>query len=117
MKHTEKFAVLRHKETGAFLNEYKSKEGTFAYSADFINDLRYAAKNELEAIEDQKEDFEKLANAFDCEILVVEAEYTLKTLDVKEPEEPEDLTEDIEDAKRKYIEGLLKALLNDDKED
>lgn len=44
MKHTDKFAVLRHKETGAFLNEYKSKEGTFAYSADFINDLRYAAK-------------------------------------------------------------------------
>lgn len=114
MKHTEKFAVLRHKETGAFLNEYKSKEGTFAYSADFINDLRYAAKNELKAIEDQKEDFEKLANAFGCEILIVEAEYTLKTL---EGNEPEDLTEDIEDAKRKYIEGLLKALLNDDEED
>lgn len=114
MKHTEKFAVLRHKETGAFLNEYKSKEGTFAYSADFINDLRYAAKNELEAIEDQKEDFEKLANAFDCEILVVEAEYTLKTLD---GDDPEDLIESIKDAKRKYIKGILKGLLNDDEED
>ena len=114
MKHTEKFAVLRHKETGAFLNEYKSKEGTFAYSADFINDLRYAAKNELEAIEDQKEEFKKLANAFDCEILEVTATYELKTLDGKEPEE---LTEDIENAKRKYIEGLLKGLLNDDEED
>ena len=114
MKHTDKFAVLRHKETGNFVNEYKSKEGTFAYSADFINDLRYAAKNELKAIESQKEDFEKLANALNCEILVVEAEYTLKTLDGKEPE---DLTEDIEDAKRKYIEGLLKGLLNDDEED
>lgn len=113
MKHTEKFAVLRHKETGAFLNEYKSKEGTFAYSADFINDLRYAAKNELEAIEDQKEDFEKLANAFDCEILVVEAEYTLKTLD---GEEPRDLIGDIEGAKRKYIEGLLKGLLDDEED-
>lgn len=114
MKHTEKFAVLRHKETGAFLNEYKSKEGTFAYSAGFINDLRHAAKNELKAIESQKEDFEKLANAFDCEILVVEAEYTLKTL---EGDEPEELTEDIENAKRKYIKGLLKGLLSDDEED
>lgn len=113
MKHTEKFAVLRHKETGAFLNEYKSKEGTFAYSADFINDLRYAAKNELEAIEDQKEDFEKLANAFDCEILVVEAEYTLKTL---EGDEPEDSIKDIEGAKRKYIAGLLKGLLDDEED-
>ncbi len=71
-------------------------------------------KNELKAIESQKEDFEKLANAFDCEILVVEAEYTLKTL---EGDEPEELTEDIENAKRKYIKELLKGLLKDDKED
>lgn len=114
MKHTDKFAVLRHKETGAFLNEYKSKEGTFAYSADFINDLRHAAKNELEAIEKQKEDFEKLANAFDCEILVVEAEYTLKTL---EGNEPEDSTENIEEAKRKHLVNLLHGLFSDDEED
>lgn len=114
MKHTDKFAVLRNKETGAFLDKYKSKKGTFAYSAEYTEELRRAAKNELKAIEEQKEDFEKLANALNCEILVVEAEYTLKTLDGKEPE---DLTEDIEDAKRKYIERLLKGLLNDDAED
>ena len=114
MKHTDKFAVLRNKETGAFLDKYKSKKGTFAYSARYTDDLRHAAKNELKAIEEQKEDFEKLANALDCEILVVEAEYTLKTLDGKEPEE---LTEDIEDAKRKYIKGLLKGLLSDEAED
>lgn len=114
MKHTDKFAVLRNKETGAFLDKYKSKQGTFAYSAEYTEELRRAAKNELKAIESQKEDFEKLANALNCEILVVEAEYTLKTLDGKEPEE---LTEDIENAKRKYIEGLLKGLLSGDEED
>ena len=114
MKHTDKFAVLRNKETGTFVNNYKSKTGTFAYSLEYTDDLRHAAKNELKAIEDQKEDFEKLANALGCEILVVEAEYTLKTLDGKEPEE---ITEDIEDAKRKYIKELLKGLLNDDGED
>ena len=114
MKHTDKFAVLRNKETGAFLDKYKSKKGTFAYSAEYTEELKRAAKNELKAIESQKEDFEKLANALNCEILVVEAEYTLKTLDGKEPE---DLTEDIENAKRKYIEGLLKGLLNGDEED
>lgn len=114
MKHTDKFAVLRNKKSGTFLNKYKSKKGTFAYSVEYTNDLRHAAKNELKAIEDQKEDFEKLANALDCEILIVEAEYTLKTLDGNEPEE---LTEDIEDAKRKYIEGLLKGLLSNNEED
>lgn len=111
MKHTDKFAVLRDKETGNFVNNYKSKKGTFAYSARYTDDLRHAAKNELKAIEEQKEDFEKLANALDFEILVVEAEYTLKTLDGKEPEE---LTEDIEDAKRKHLVNLLHGLFSDD---
>lgn len=114
MKQTDKFAVLRNKKMGNFINKYKSKKGTFAYSAEYTDDLRHAAKNELKAIKEQKEDFEKIANALDCEILVVEAEYTLKTLDGKEPE---DLTENIESAKRKYIEGLLKGLLNDEEED
>lgn len=110
MKHTDKFAVLRHKETGTFINEYKSKKGTFAYSANYTDDLRRAAKNELKAIEDQKEDFEKIANAFDCEILIVEAEYTLKTL---EGNEPEDLTESIEEAKTESIEMLVKSSVED----
>lgn len=114
MKHTDKFAVLRNKKTGTFINNYKSKKGTFAYSVEYTDDLRRAAKNEPKTIEDQKEDFEKLANALNCEILVVEAEYTLKKLDGKEPEE---LTEDIEDAKRKYIEGFLKGLLSNSEED
>ena len=114
MKHTDKFAVLRNKKTGTFVNNYKSKKGTFAYSVEYADDLRRAAKNELKAIESQKEDFEKLEYALNFQILVVEAEYTLKTLDGKEPEE---LTEDIEDAKRKYIKELLKGLLKDDAED
>ena len=114
MKHTDKFAVLRHKETGAFINEYKSKKGTFAYSVGYTDDLRHAAKNELKAIESQKEDFEKLANALDCEILVVEAEYTLKTL---EGNEPEDLTESIEEAKKETFKNLLEMLVKSSVED
>ena len=114
MKHTNKFAVLRNKKSGTFLKEYKSKKGTFAYSADYTDDLKRAAKNELKAIESQKEDFEKLAKALDCEILVVEAEYTLKTLD---GEEPKDLTDEIESAKRKHYENLLRGLLGGNEED
>ena len=114
MKHTDKFAVLRNKETGTFLNEYKSNEGTFAYSANYTDDLRHAAKNELEAIEDQKENFENLANELDCEILVVEAEYTLKTLD---GDDPEDLTESIEEAKKEAFKAFLEMLAKSSAED
>nr|DAK49249.1 MAG TPA: hypothetical protein [Caudoviricetes sp.] len=111
MKYTDKFAVLRNKKTGTFVNNYNSKKGTFAYSVEYTDDLRRAAKNKLKAIEDQKEDFEKLANALNCEILVVEAEYTLKTLDGKEPEE---LTEDIEEAKRRHLVNIIHGLFSDD---
>lgn len=114
MKKTETFVVLRDKETGRFLVEYKNNGRALAYSVKNTDKLSNASKNDVTATKKQIEEFEKLANAFDCEILVVEAEYTLKTLDGKEPEE---LTEDIEDAKRKYIEGLLKGLLSDDGEE
>lgn len=114
MKHTNKFAVLRNKKSGTFLKEYKSKKGTFAYSVDYTNDLKQAAKNVLKAIEDQKEEFEKLANALNCEILVVEAEYTLKTL---YGNEPEDLTESIEEAKKETFKNLLEMLVKSSVED
>lgn len=114
MKKTETFIVLRNKKTGDFLSKYKSKEQTLAYSAEYTERLKRAAKNEVEATKVQIEDFTKLANALNCELLEVTATYELKTLDGKEPEE---ITEDIEDAKRKYIKELLKGFLNDDGED
>ena len=114
MKKTETFVVLRDKETGNFLVEYKNNGRALAYSVKNTNKLSNASKNDVTATKEQIEEFEKLANAFDCELLEVTATYELKTLDGKEPEE---LTEDIENAKRKYIKGLLKGLLDDDAED
>nr|DAJ87146.1 MAG TPA: hypothetical protein [Caudoviricetes sp.] len=114
MKKTETFVVLRDKETGRFLVEYKNNGRALAYSVKNTDKLSIASKNDLTATEEQIEDFKKLAEAFNCELLEVTATYELKTLDGKEPE---DLTEDIEGAKRKYIKGLLKGLLNDDEED
>lgn len=114
MKKTETFVVLRDKETGRFLVEYKNNGRALAYSVKNTDKLSNASKNDLTATKEQIEDFEKLANAFDCEILVVEAEYTLKTL---EGDEPEDLTESIEKAKRKQFKNFLEHLLSDDEED
>lgn len=68
MKKTEKFIVLRDKQTGDYIQKYKN----------------------------------------------VEAEYTLKTLD---GEEPKDLTDEIESAKRKHYENLLRGLLGGNEED
>jgi hypothetical protein len=114
MKKTETFVVLRDKETGRFLVEYKNNGRALAYSVKNTDKLSNASKNDVTATKEQIEEFEKLANAFDCKILVVEAEYTLKTL---EGDEPEDLTESIEKAKRKQFKNFLEHLLSDDEED
>lgn len=114
MKKTEKFIVIRSKENGHFLAEYKSNDGTFAYSAGWVDTLQNAAINTVESVEKQNEKLQKLAEAFGGELLLVNATYELKTLDGNEPE---DLTEKIESAKRKRFENFLCGFLGNDEED
>lgn len=119
MKKTEKFIVLRDKNTGSYIQNYKNNEGAFTFSARLTSEIQDAATNLIDSIEIAENDgqsLKALAQGLGCEILVVEAEYTLKTLDGKEPK---DLMEEIKEAKRKGLENLLRAPLedNDDEED
>lgn len=117
MKKTEKFIVLRDKNTGNYIQNYKNNEGAFTFSARLTSEIQDAATNlidSLEIVENDGQDLKALAQGFRCEILVVEAEYTLKTLD---GEESEDLTEKIEKAKRKHFENFLRGLLSDNDEE
>ena len=118
MKKTEKFIVLRDKQTGDYIQKYKNNEGAFTLSVHLTSEIQDAATNfidSLEIVENDGQDLKALAQGLGSEILVVEAEYTIKTLD---GEEPEDLTEKIEKAKRKHFENFLRGLLSDnDKED
>ena len=117
MKKTEKFIVLRDKNTGDYIQNYKNNEGAFTFSARLTSEIQDAATNlidSLEIIENNGQDLKALAKGLGSEILVVEAEYTLKTLD---GEEPEDLTEKIEKAKRKHFENFLRGLLSDNDEE
>ncbi|MFS9319379.1 hypothetical protein QM366_10925 [Streptococcus parasanguinis] len=119
MKKTEKFIVLRDKNTGDYIQNYKNNESAFTFSARLTSEIQDAATNLIESIEiveKNGQDLKALAQGLGCEILVMEAEYTLKTLD---GEEPKDLTDEIEKAKRKHFENLLRGLLggNDNEED
>lgn len=88
MEQTKKFIVFRDKETGNFLQEYKSR-GTLAYEADYVNSLTHATKMSFESFEEQREKLELMAKVFDCEILVVEATYDLKHLNGEDAKEIE----------------------------
>ena len=116
MKKTEKFIVIRNKENGHFLQEYENNNRALAYSSKWTDNLRDAANNSVESIEKQGDRMYKVAEAFEGELLEVTATYELKTLD---GEEPKDLTDEIESAKRKHFENFLRGLLadNDDEED
>lgn len=114
MKKTEKFIVIRNKENGHFLQEYENNNRALAYSSKWTDDLRDAANNSVESIEKQGDRMYKVAEAFEGELLEVTATYELKTLDGKESE---DLTEKIEEAKRKHFENFLRGLLADNDEE
>ena len=114
MKKTEKFVVIRSTETGQYLMKYKSNEGAFAYSATWTEELQDAATNALKSVQDQANKLQKVAEAFGGELLVVNATYELETLDGNEPR---DLVEEIEEAKRKHLVNLLNGLFSDDDEE
>lgn len=114
MKKTEKFVVIRNLETSQYLMKYNSNEGAFAYSATWTDDIQDAATNTLKSVQDQANKIQKVAEAFGGELLVVNATYELEMLDGNEPK---DLTEEIEEAKRKHFENFLRGLLEENAEE
>ena len=117
MKKTEKFIVLRDKNTGGYIQNYKNNEGAFTFSARLTSEIQDAATNLVDSIEiaeNNGQSLKALAQGLGCEILVVEAEYTLKTLD---GDEPEDLTESIEEAKKEAFKHFLKMFVKSSTED
>lgn len=80
MKENNKLVVFYEEEECGFLKSYKDR-GNLAFGAVFTDDLRDALYLPLESYEAQKADVDKLAEAFGCEVLIVEAEYNVTKLD------------------------------------
>ena len=104
MKQTEKQVVFYSAEKDAFLGEYKDR-GTLAFEAGYSEDLENALFMTLEAYEKQKTEIDKLAEAFGCEVLKVEAEYNVTKLDGSDFERTER-----EEPTRDKLEELMKFL-------
>lgn len=102
MKENNKQIVFYNAEKDAFLESYKDR-GSLAFKAGFSEDLEDALSVPLEAYEIQKDELDKLAEAFDCEILNVEVEYNVTKLDGSDFERTE---------REESLKDGLKALLN-----
>lgn len=104
MKRTEKQVVFYSTEKDAFLGEYKDR-GSLAFEAGFATELRGALFLPFDSYEEQKTELDKLAEAFGCEVLIVEAGYNVTKLDGSDFERTER-----EESMKDGIKALLKLL-------
>lgn len=80
MKENNKLVVFYNAEKDAFIEEYKDRD-TLAFETALTTELRNALSMSLEPYEKQKTELDKLAEAFGCEVLIVEVEYNVTKLD------------------------------------
>nr|DAP50247.1 MAG TPA: hypothetical protein [Caudoviricetes sp.] len=106
MKENNKQVVFYSAEKDGFLESYKDK-GSLVFTAVFTNRLRKALFLPLEPYEEQKNELDKLAEAFGCEVLIVEAEYNVTKLDGSDFERTE-----CEESMEDRIGALLNLLTN-----
>ncbi|GAB6688913.1 hypothetical protein BOVMAS28_11450 [Streptococcus uberis] len=78
MKQTNEFIVLREKQHGYFLSKFGNKEGVLSLEGTYVNELNCALFIPYESYLNKKDRIKILAKLLDCEIIKVNAEYTLR---------------------------------------
>ena len=106
MKENNKQVVFYNAEKDGFLESYKDRS-TLAFEANFSSDLEDALSVPIESYKKQKDELDKLADAFGCEVLNVEAEYNVTKLDGSDFERTKR-----EEVTRDEIKEFLKTLIN-----
>ena len=104
MKENNKQVVFYSAEKDSFLTSYKDK-GNIAFTATFDSRLWKALQLPIEPYEKQKAGIDKLAEAFGCEVLIVEAEYNVSKLDGSGFERTEH-EESMKDGIKAFLESL-----------
>ena len=104
MKENNKLVVFYNAEKDAFIEGYKDRD-TLAFETALTTELRNALSMSLEPYEEQKNELDKLAEAFGCEVLIVEVEYNVTKLDGSDFERTER-----EESMKDDIKALLEFL-------
>lgn len=77
MKISNKLIVLREKKRGYFMESIENNPHSLATKADFVEEIRGALSLPYKYYLEQKSEIKALAKMHDCEIILVDAEYTL----------------------------------------
>lgn len=106
MKENNKQVVFYSAEKDGFLESYKDK-GRLVFTTVFTDRLEKALFLPLEPYEKQKNELDKLAEAFGCEVLIVEAEWNVTKLDGSDFERTE-REPSLEDGIKAFMELFAK---------
>lgn len=106
MKENNKQVAFYSAEKDGCLKSYKDK-GSLAFTAVFTDSLEKTLFLPLEPYEEQKTELDKLAEAFGCEVLIVEVEYNVTKLDGSDFERTE-REESMKDGIKALLEFLAK---------
>ena len=106
MKENNKHIVFYSAKKDGFLKNYKDR-GSLVYEARFTDERLQALYLPIESYEEQKTDIDKLAEAFGCEVLIVEAEYNVTKLDGSDFERTE-REPSLEDGVKAFMELFAK---------
>lgn len=101
MKQNNKLVVFYSAEKDGFLKNHKDRS-TLAFEARFSDDLEDALYVPVESYRKQKDELDKLAEVFGCEVLIVEAVYNVTKLDGSDFERTE---------REETLEDSLKAIM------
>nr|UVY31602.1 MAG: hypothetical protein [Bacteriophage sp.] len=104
MEKNNEQVVFYSAEKDGFLESYKDRS-TLAFELKFSEDLEDALYVPIESYEKQKDEFDKLADAFGCEVLNVEVEYNVTKLDGSDFERTER-----EESMKNSLEELMRLL-------
>ena len=77
MKISNKLIVLREKKRGYFMESIENNPHSLATKVSFVREIRGALSLPYEYYLKQKSEIKALAKIHDCEIILVDAEYTL----------------------------------------
>ena len=77
MKISNKLIVLREKKRGYFMESIENNPHSLATKASFVKEIRGALSLPYKYYLEQKSEIKVLAKMHDCEIILVDAEYTL----------------------------------------
>lgn len=77
MKISNKLIVLREKKRGYFMESIENNPHSLATKASFVKEIRGALSLPYEYYLKQKSEIKALAKMHECEIILVDAEYTL----------------------------------------